>query len=94
MSALHVLLLLHPTCLKRQHTIEVVIASRQCIYCSLARPRGLVKLVAAVESRLKTSPCSGVHKESLFDYLDGSLQIILALMWATSYYNGLLCTIS
>lgn len=33
-------------------------------------------------------------KESLFDYLDGPLQIILAPMWAASHRNGPLCTVS
>lgn len=33
-------------------------------------------------------------KESLFHYLDGPLQIIVAPMWAASHRNGPLCTIS
>jgi signal transduction histidine kinase len=33
-------------------------------------------------------------KESLFDYLDGPLQIMLAPMWAASHRNGPLCTVS
>ncbi|GAB7326475.1 hypothetical protein MBLNU13_g10474t1 [Cladosporium sp. NU13] len=33
-------------------------------------------------------------KESLFEYLDGPLQIILAPMWAASHRSGPLCTLS
>ena len=41
-----------------------------------------------------TVTCVLDAKESLFDYLDGPLQIILAPMWAASHRNGPLCTVS